>query len=74
MRHPHYDYTLDEALALARSIKYGPLPLPSDPTPGIPEAIEIVGKSLRTCGFNWITGRVALELLRKANSEEVAWS
>lgn len=74
MRHPHYDYTLDEALALARSIKYGPLPLPSDPTPEIPEAIEILGKSLRTCGFNWITGRVALELLRKANGEEVAWS
>lgn len=47
--------------------------MPSDPTPEIPEAIEIIGRSLRTCGFNWITGRVALELLRSANGEEVAW-
>ena len=74
MKHPYYDYTLDEALALARSTKYGPLMKPSDPVPDIPEAIEIIGKSLRTCGFNWITGRVALELLRSANGEEVTWS
>lgn len=73
IKHPYYDYTLEEALQLARSIKYGPLPLAGDPTPEVPEAIEIIAKSLRTCGFNWITGRVAQELLRSANGEVVAW-
>ena len=74
MKHPFHDYTLDDALALARSIKYGPLMMPSDPTPEIPEAIEIIKKALRASTFNWITGRVALEVLRGANGEEVSWS
>lgn len=73
MKHPYYDYSLEEALALAKPIKYGLLPMPSDPTPEIPEAIEIIARSLRKCGFNWITGHVALELLRSANGEDVAW-
>jgi len=74
MKHPYHDYTLDDALELARSIKYGPLMKPSDPVPDIPEAIEVVMRALKTCGFNWITGQVALELLRSANGEEVIWS
>ncbi len=74
IRHPHYDYSLEDALALARSLKYGPLPLPSDPVPEIPEAIELIRQELGTCGFNWITGRVALELLWHANGEEVTWT
>jgi hypothetical protein len=74
MKHPYYDYTLDEALALARSTKYGPLMKPSDPVPDIPEAIEIIRKALKASTFNWITGRVALEVLRSANGEEVTWS
>ena len=74
MKHPYHDYTLDDALALARSIKYGPLMMPSDPVPEIPEAIEIMRKALRASTFNWITGRVALEVLRSANGEEVTWS
>ena len=74
MKHPYHDYTLDDALALARSIKYGPLMMPSDPDPEIPEAIEIMKKALRASTFNWITGRVALEVLRSANGEEVTWS
>ena len=72
LRHPHYDYTLDDALKLARSLKYGPLPLDSNPLPEIPEAIELIRMELRTCGFNWITGRVALEVLWHANGEEAA--
>jgi len=74
MKHPYYDYTLEDALELARSIKYGPFMVPSDPVPEIPEAIEIMKKALRASTFNWITGRVALEVLRSANGEDVAWS
>lgn len=74
MKHPFHDYTLDDALALARSIKYGPLMMPSDPTPEILEAIELIRRELSTCGFNWITGQVALEVLRSANGEEVKWT
>lgn len=74
MKHPYYNYTLDEALSLARSLKYGPFTKPSDPTPEVPEAIEIIRKALKASTFNWITGRVALEVLRSANGEEVAWS
>ena len=42
--------------------------------PDIPEAIEAIKRALKNCGFNWITGQVALELLRSANGEEVKWS
>lgn len=73
IRHPYHDYTLDDALALARSIKYGPFVKPDDPVPEIPEAIGIVGKALKASTFNWITGQVALQVLRSANGEEVAW-
>lgn len=73
MKHPYHDYTLDDALELARSIKYGPLMKSTDPIPDIPEAIEAIKKVLKTCGFNWITGQVALQLLRNANGEEVNW-
>jgi glutamyl/glutaminyl-tRNA synthetase len=47
---------------------------PTDPVPDIPEAIEAIKRALKTCGFNWITGQAALELLRSANGEEVTWS
>ena len=74
MKHPYYDYTLDDALELVRSLKYGPFMVSSDPVPEIPEAFEIMKKALRASTFNWITGRVALEVLRSANGEEVVWS
>ncbi|HEY6874192.1 MAG TPA: hypothetical protein VI298_15820 [Geobacteraceae bacterium] len=74
MKHPYYDYTLDEALSLAKSLKYGPFMKPSYPTPEVSEAIEIIRKALKATTFNWITGRVALELLRNANGGEVTWS
>lgn len=73
LKHPCYDYTLDDALALARSLKYGPFLKDSDPAPAIPEAIGIIRNSVKACGFNWITGRVALEILRNANGEDVRW-
>jgi len=73
IKHPYHDYTLDDALKLARSLKYGPLLSASDPVPEIPEAIELIRHELRRCCFNWITGQVALQLLRNANGEEVSW-
>ncbi|MRR07544.1 MAG: hypothetical protein EG828_11530 [Deltaproteobacteria bacterium] len=71
MRHPYYDYTLDDALKLAKGIKYGVYTKPSDPVPDILEAIEFVRRTIRLSSFNWITGRVALEVLRAGNGEKV---
>ncbi|WP_145915451.1 hypothetical protein [Geobacter anodireducens] len=74
IKHPYYDYTLADALKLAKGIKYGVLTKPSDPEPDIPEAIDLVKKTFRLSTFNWITGRVALELLRAANGEDVKFT
>jgi hypothetical protein len=59
-------YTVEQALSLARGCKYGPLPKPTDPTPGIDEAIEIIRNdpTMRAC--NWITGQAAIEALSRA--------
>ena len=75
MNHPYDEkVTTETALRLARSTKYGPLPKPSDPTPTVDEAIELLEKERRTCGFNWITGTMAIEVLRATRGEEVAFS
>lgn len=71
MKHPHYDYTLDDALRLAQSLKYGYLTTPFDMEPGIAEAIDLISQSREKCGFNWITGMVAEEVLRLANGEDI---
>ena len=52
-----------EALSLARNMKFGPLPKPQDPFPDIKEAIDIIREERRTCGFNWLTGQAAEEVL-----------
>lgn len=51
--------TVDEALNLARNLKYGPLPKPSDPLPDVNEAIELIRRERHECGFNWLTGEAA---------------
>ena len=56
-------YTFDAALELARTLKHGPLPAASDPTPTPEEAIQIIREERRTCGFNWITGEVAVNVI-----------
>lgn len=56
-------YTVQAALDLARGLKYGPLPLATDPRPTPDEGIAIVREARRTCGFNWITGEVAEAVL-----------
>ena len=63
-KHPHRDYTTEDALALARQCKYGPLPKPTAPTPTIAEAIEIIGSDPTMKACNWLTGQVAIEVLR----------
>ncbi len=52
-----------DALALARNLKYGPLPTPTDPTPTPEEAASIIAEEARTCGFTWLTGACALQAL-----------
>ncbi|MEI6809740.1 MAG: hypothetical protein WCN95_13545 [bacterium] len=58
-------YTLESALQLARCLKYGPLPKPDDPIPGLKEALALIREERRTCGFNWLTGAVAEEVILK---------
>lgn len=64
IKHPYYEYNSDHALKLARSIKYGPIPKEEDPTPSAKDALSLIENSRKDCGFNWITGRVASEVLR----------
>ena len=55
---------LEQAVALARNLKYGPLPKPDDPIPEPEEALAIINAERRCCGFNWITGGTAVETIR----------
>ena len=71
MKHPCRNYTTEQALALARQCKYGPLPKKNDPTPTVDEAMEIIrgDPTMRSC--NWLTGQVAIEVLRLSRGEKV---
>ncbi len=71
MKPPSGDYTVEQALALARLCKFGPLPKAADPTPSIDEAIEIIrdDPTMRAC--NWITGQTAIKVLRATRGEKV---
>lgn len=84
MKHPYYDYTLDDALSLATILKKDMLfkklktaeartlaPFTID---NIDEAIRTMKDEVGYCTFNWITGRVALQVLRAANGEEVEFT
>jgi hypothetical protein len=71
VKHPHTDYTTEQALELARQCKYGPLPKPRDPTPTVDEAIEIIRSHPTMKACNWITGKVAIEVLRLTKGDKV---
>ncbi|WP_041533010.1 hypothetical protein [Pelobacter propionicus] len=83
MKHPYHDYTLADALALATTLKKDRLIKDMKPTEArtmtpftvenIEEAIAIMKLELRLSSFNWITGRVALELLLATNGESVTF-
>ncbi|MEI7560604.1 MAG: hypothetical protein WCJ63_08425 [Actinomycetes bacterium] len=71
MKHPFRDYTTEQALELARQCKFGPLPRDTNPTPTMDEAIEIIRNHPTMKACNWITGQVAIEVLRLERGEEV---
>lgn len=84
MKHPYYDYTLDDALSLATMLKKDMLTkqlkmkeardMAPFTTDTIGEAIKTMTDEVAYCTFNWITGRVALQLLRAANGEQVTFT
>ena len=71
MKHPYHPYTTEDALSLARDIICGPLPLADAPTPTIDEAVVAIEDYQKHTDFNWITGRVALEVLRASRGDKV---
>jgi predicted Zn-dependent protease len=54
--------TVDEAINIARGIGK----ITDEARPTVPEAIGIIEEQLHICGFNWITGQAAREVLRNA--------
>lgn len=61
--------TVNEALPIARSLTFGPLPKAEDPMPSMEEAIALIHEERRTCGFNWLTGEAAEQVLREASDD-----
>lgn len=62
--------TANEALKLARDLKFGPMTKPDDPMPDTDEAIELIREARKGCGFNWLTGEAAEAVLKKSREEE----
>jgi hypothetical protein len=56
----------EDALEIARNLKHGPLPGLDDPVPPVGEAIRLIREERRSCGFNWLTGEAAENVLREA--------
>jgi hypothetical protein len=71
IKHPYYDMDLERAMSLATRLhrSNGLLPSPQDIVPTYDEAIELLWHERRTIGHNWITGRVAEQVIRAANGE-----
>ena len=54
--------TIDEAI----DISWGADRYRGDPRPTVEEALERIEHQLATCGFNWLTGQEARDVLRRA--------
>ena len=54
--------TIDEAI----DISWGADRYRGDPRPTVGEALERIEHQLATCGFNWLTGQAARDVLRQA--------
>jgi Zn-finger domain-containing protein len=84
MKHPYYDYSLDDALSLVTILKKDQLLKESKMTEArrltpftadnLEVAIQVMREEFSFCAFNWITGRVALQVLRAANGEDVKFT
>ncbi len=60
------DDELNKALELARGIIHGPLPGKDAPQPSLQDALDAIQQARKTCGFNWLTGESAAEVLKAA--------
>ena len=75
MRHPYHDYTTEDALKLARMHQHEPgTPVEQLPLPSPEQALAVLREVQRRTDFNWITGRVAIELLRAELGEKVKFT
>ena len=54
--------TINEAI----DISWGADQYRGDPRPTVEEALERIEYQLATCGFNWLTGQAARDVLRSA--------
>ncbi len=54
--------TIDEAI----NISWGADQYRGVPRPTVEEALERIDHQLATCGFNWLTGQEARDVLRRA--------
>ncbi len=54
--------TTDEAI----NVSWGADRCRGVPRPTVEEALERIGHQLATCGFNWLTGQEARDVLRRA--------
>lgn len=61
------EYTLNDALLLARNLIHGPLEPAKTPLPTIDEAIEALNHP-RLWTHTWLTGTLALEVLADAKN------
>ncbi len=63
--------TLSDALTLAHRDRDGhPLNPLKNPPPTPAEAVPILENSLKRCGFNWLTGRAALDLCKQTTKRK----
>lgn len=79
IKHPYYDYSLADALSLATTLKRDRLlkeekrtesrDMVSYSAANLTEAIQVMKEEYASVTFNWITGRVALQVLRAAAGE-----
>jgi hypothetical protein len=75
VKHPYHEYATEKALELARMHMHPPgtdvenLPLPSPR-----EALRVLREVRQRQDFNWITGRVAIEVLCAELGEDVKFT
>ena len=74
VKHPFRDYDTTEALRLATDLKYGLFHQGHKEPPTVKEAIKLFEEAPTMKACNWITGQTALQVLKAADGEEVAWT